>query len=211
MATIIENWTADIPIAATSFIIPDGCRDLICLQRPGKAAKWFISALQCTIHVAHQHAGSRLTGFRLYPGTSIQGIELLAQVENQDPGGVNDRHSLDEFTTRSENLTDALNCLTQSQSIAITARHLGVCLRSLQRLVQHETGQTPTFWRQLARVRGAGRLLGNDLPLAEISLDAGFSDQAHMNREFRRWFGVSPKVFSQTPRLMEQLDAAGYG
>jgi len=200
-----------MPEAATSFIVPDGCRDLICLQRTGHPPKWFISALQSTIHVARHRAGSRLTGFRLYPGTTIRGGLLLAQLEDQDPGEVSGSLVLNAFTTRSENLSDALECLAQPQAIAVTARHLGVSLRSLQRMVQRETGRPPAFWRQLARVRDAGRRIGTDMPLADLALEAGYSDQAHMSRDFRRWFGASPKVFSQTPRLREQLEAAGYG
>ena len=211
MDNVVESWSADIACASTSFIIPDGCRDLICLERPRQAPQWFISPLQSSIHSAQQQAGNRLTGFRLHPGTTIQCTELLVQVRDQGPDDVTSDQMLGEFTARSGNLTDALACLARNTSIPNAARELGVGVRSLQRLVQGQTGQSPTFWRQLARIRAAGRRLGGGAPLADIAFDTGFSDQSHMNREFRRWFGVSPKVFSENPRLMEQLDANGYG
>ncbi|MEE9427832.1 MAG: helix-turn-helix domain-containing protein [Paracoccaceae bacterium] len=211
MDNVVESWSADIPCASTSFIIPDGCRDLICLERPSQAPQWFISPLQSSIHTAQQQPGSCLTGFRMHPGTAIQSANLLAQVKYLDPDEVASSEMLSNFTARSKNLTDALTCLARNNSIPNAARELGVGVRSLQRLVQGQTGQPPAFWRQLARIRDAGRQVGGDAPLADIAFDTGFSDQSHMNREFRRWFGVSPKVFSEYPRLMEQLDAAGYG
>ncbi len=210
MDNVVESWSADIPCASTSFIIPDGCRDLICLERPTQAPHWFISPLQSSIHATQQQAGSRLTGFRLHPGTAIQCIELLAQVKGLRPEDVASDQMLGEFTARSKNLIDALACLARNTSIPNAAHELGVGMRSLQRLVQGQTGQSPTFWRQLARIRAAGRRVGGGAPLADIAFDTGFSDQSHMNREFRRWFGVSPKVLAENPRLMEQLDAPGY-
>jgi transcriptional regulator GlxA family with amidase domain len=45
------------------------------------------------------------------------------------------------------------------------------------------------------RVEHAQQLLGNtDLPLSEIAIVAGFTDQSHLARHFRTITGVSPSL-----------------
>lgn len=34
--------------------------------------------------------------------------------------------------------------------------------------------------------------LSPEVPLAELAVDHGFADQAHMTREFRQWLGTTP-------------------
>jgi AraC-like DNA-binding protein len=54
-------------------------------------------------------------------------------------------------------------------------------------------GTTPYQWQLNARVRHAKSLiLKNDLPLAQIALEAGFADQAHFTRVFRKFEGICP-------------------
>ncbi|WP_243402469.1 helix-turn-helix domain-containing protein [Tamilnaduibacter salinus] len=65
--------------------------------------------------------------------------------------------------------------------------------RSVRRKLAETTGAPPSYWRSLARVRQAGlALVQSDAPLASIAADFGFSDQPHMSREIRRWFGLTP-------------------
>jgi AraC-like DNA-binding protein len=37
--------------------------------------------------------------------------------------------------------------------------------------------------------------LRNQVPIIDAALDAGFYDQAHLNREFVRTFGMPPAAF----------------
>ena len=66
---------------------------------------------------------------------------------------------------------------------------------SLTRQFRRLCGTSPyryLLMRRLDRVRSqiaAGR------PLAQIALDAGFADQAHMTRLFRSSYGLSPARF----------------
>jgi AraC family transcriptional regulator len=55
------------------------------------------------------------------------------------------------------------------------------------------TGRTPHQYLQVLRVNRARRLLEEtSASLAEIAVAAGFSDQSHLARFFKRHFGVSP-------------------
>ncbi len=43
-------------------------------------------------------------------------------------------------------------------------------------------------------------LISSELPIADIAVTAGFSDQSHLTRHFRRALGVSPAVFRRSHR-----------
>jgi AraC-like DNA-binding protein len=43
-------------------------------------------------------------------------------------------------------------------------------------------------------------LAGTDLPLSEIALAVGFSDQSHCARRFRQHLGMSPREYRRAPR-----------
>jgi AraC family transcriptional regulator len=55
------------------------------------------------------------------------------------------------------------------------------------------------FIRQL-RVEHAQRRLATKAPLGEIALDAGFADQSHLTRTFRRVTGMTPAAYRQMVR-----------
>ena len=43
--------------------------------------------------------------------------------------------------------------------------------------------------------RAQGLMLQTDLPLAQIAMDCGCTDQAHLNKSFRRFIGQSPDAW----------------
>jgi AraC family transcriptional regulator len=61
------------------------------------------------------------------------------------------------------------------------------------------TGVAPHQWLLQARIARAKQLLlETDLPLAQISVDIGFADQAHFTRTFGRVTGQSPRAWQRT-------------
>jgi AraC-like DNA-binding protein len=75
---------------------------------------------------------------------------------------------------------------------AAVARALGVSERTLHRRLRDE-GRTFREVLESFREAEAERLLtGGRVPLAELALQLGFSDQTAWNRAFRRWKGMSP-------------------
>ena len=81
--------------------------------------------------------------------------------------------------------------------------------RTLRRRIKTATGASPRFWVGLHRVRLAGRALmfTND-PIANVAFAAGYADQAHMTREMRRWFRVTPAAMRRAASAYENLVAA---
>jgi AraC-like DNA-binding protein len=76
--------------------------------------------------------------------------------------------------------------------IAEAARAVGRSTRDLQRQLRQQGASYSGILRD-ARVRRAARvMLETPASLAEIGYAAGFADQAHFTREFRRILGASP-------------------
>jgi AraC-like DNA-binding protein len=56
-------------------------------------------------------------------------------------------------------------------------------------------GLAPSDYQRQLRVRAARRLLCLDVPPAVAAAEAGFADQAHLTRWFRRYYGVTPGAY----------------
>jgi len=77
-------------------------------------------------------------------------------------------------------------------TLAELAALSGVSRFQFLRGFARETGITPHAYLLQRRVRLARQLLIAGRALAEAALEAGFADQSHMTRAFRRQFGVTP-------------------
>ena len=67
-------------------------------------------------------------------------------------------------------------------------RHFAACFRN-------QIGLAPKAAARLARFSWAYRqVAGTNKPLAHVAIDAGYSDQSHMNREFNELAGAAPKT-----------------
>jgi len=65
------------------------------------------------------------------------------------------------------------------------------------RVFARETGMPPHAFLIQERARQARGFLDRGLPIAESALAAGFSDQSHLNRHFKRIFGITPGQYSR--------------
>lgn len=81
----------------------------------------------------------------------------------------------------------------QMASMARIAEMLQMSRNSFFRAFRESVGATPYQWLLSQRIDHARRLLSStDLPLVEIALTCGFSDQSHFTRVFGRAEGLSP-------------------
>jgi len=207
---ILATWEVTTKTDISSVIVPDGCRDLIMYSPTGDKPRWFISPLFDETHTVTVGSGSTMMGFRLRPGTSINEAKLLASMSN-DKLEFNDIcERLDAFATRKASIEDALYGLADAKTVQQAASETGTSPRTLQRLLMRETGRSPVYWVLLARARKAARALNSPLCLAGIAERYGYADQAHMSREFKRWFNVSPTVLKNSPSKLNRLYDEGY-
>lgn len=187
---IIDIWATPSLPACPVTIYPDGCQDVIWVHPPGARPFWKLAALDSTARVIRGDAGAAMRGFRLAPGTVIDPrlFQTLA-VEDPDEAAVDTIRALVRRTDHVADMMEACRA-APAEGVAALARHLGLSLRSLQRLAQAETGQGPLFWLRLSRLRQAMTEAAKGTSLAEAA--SGFADQAHFTREARRFFGAPP-------------------
>lgn len=99
------------------------------------------------------------------------------------------------------------NVLLETQSIAETASRQGVSVRHFERRFARNFGLSPKQWLRVKRFEASLVKLSNDREtLANVAADAGYADQSHMTRDYRRATGFTP---SQTKEGMSK-DKPGY-
>ena len=56
-------------------------------------------------------------------------------------------------------------------------------------------GVSPSEYQRQLRVREARRLLAAGVAPATAAAEAGFADQPHLTRWFRRYYGITPAAY----------------
>ena len=86
--------------------------------------------------------------------------------------------------------------LEENISIQALASIAGLSMYHFARAFKQSEGMTPHEYLIHCRVQRAKNLLAEtDLPLSEIALASGFSDQSHCARRFREHVGVTPSSY----------------
>jgi len=196
-------------------VVPDACVDLIW------SGEWLgFAGPDTTARMVRLAPGSRLVGVRLRPGAAgaILGLpasELrdaspdAADVLGRDVASAlleeleagSDPHALLRRAMRLRGVAEpdplvhaAVIALGRPRArVAEVACELGVSGRQLQRRVCDAVGYGPKMLARVLRFRRLQALA--PAPLAELALDAGYADQAHMTAEVTRLAGISPVRF----------------
>ena len=67
----------------------------------------------------------------------------------------------------------------------------------LVRAFRREAGLTPHRFQLQNRVRKGQRLLAGPVTVAEAAAAAGFCDQSHFDRQFKRLVGLTPAAYKR--------------
>jgi len=70
-----------------------------------------------------------------------------------------------------------------------------VSLRHLQRFFTSRFSQTPGQWSRKLRCRLARRLISEGWSNKAVATELGFSNESHLCREFKRYYGAPPQSF----------------
>jgi len=89
----------------------------------------------------------------------------------------------------------------KSITIEDIAAEAGMSTAHFSRLFKETIGDTPYQFLMRYRVeRGQDMLRQTDLPMIQIALDCGFSDQPHFSRTFSKLVGQSPSAYRRQSR-----------
>ena len=101
------------------------------------------------------------------------------------------RRSIEYINT---NIADAIRLRDIAAAVGMSMFHLSRTFRAT-------TGVTLHRYLTQARVEKVkALLLDSDQGLAAIADSAGFSDQSHMSKTFKRFTGTTPRLFRRTRR-----------
>lgn len=184
----------------------------------------FSNASKCA-KLMHIPAGGILAGVRFHPGIAAELLRLLKSdskiapetfISSTDELILKLQTSFEHQTKISlinnwlRSLSDgpvappstlllALGALKKGGGTEELVNRVPIGLRQVERQFQSWVGMTPKYFQRLSRVSSAREEL-KTLPtteLAELAYKHGFSDQAHMTREFKAIAKVTPATYSR--------------
>jgi methylphosphotriester-DNA--protein-cysteine methyltransferase len=88
----------------------------------------------------------------------------------------------------------ALERCAGATGVLALAKRLGVGERALRESFREHIGVSPKRYARIARIRRVASRAGT-AGWADLALEHGFYDQAHLNAEFRALLGVTPRDF----------------
>jgi AraC-like DNA-binding protein len=83
-------------------------------------------------------------------------------------------------------------CWHQKPALAELAQMLELSPYQLLRAFMRQYGLPPHAYLIQRQIREAKRLLDQGLPIADAACAAGFADQSHLHRHFKRVWGITP-------------------
>ncbi len=121
----------------------------------------------------------------------------LKRIQNEHINRINLIEAWASSATQGQDSTPLFHVL---QSISFhapldqTLTHSNISQRQLERQCRQRVGMTLKEYQRVLRVNEGVRLLKSniDMDLAEAAFELGFSDQAHMTREFKRIAKITP-------------------
>ncbi|MDE1463716.1 helix-turn-helix domain-containing protein [Spartinivicinus poritis] len=95
--------------------------------------------------------------------------------------------NLDFTNVIPDSLEKALECIEQNEALGQLSKSIQLSQRQIERLFKLWLGMTPKHYQRILRIKKTicFLLLHKNVDLADVAQQFGFSDQAHMTREFR--------------------------
>lgn len=87
---------------------------------------------------------------------------------------------------------------------------VGLSRYHVLRVVHAELGLPPHAYLTQVRIRQAKKLLRLGMPISQAALEAGFVDQSHLTRHFKRHIGVTPGQYALDSKNVQDRSARSF-
>lgn len=126
-------------------------------------------------------------------------LEMLAQAARFNAEAAFREHELPAWFCRASDLVhdhfrDCLRIDQIAAAVGVNPAHLAALFRRVHRV------PLGSYMRRLRVDWAATRLVETDSPIAAIAAEAGFADQAHLTRWFRKTLGATPSAYRRDRR-----------
>lgn len=109
--------------------------------------------------------------------------------------------NLDQSQTTSSTLSQAIAAIDPNSDLQNLEQLIPLSLRQIERQFKTRVGMTPKHYQRLIRVKTAIEIMRENptISLVDLAFESGYSDQAHMTREFQKLAKMTPGQY-QTKR-----------
>ncbi|WP_171013803.1 helix-turn-helix domain-containing protein [Chitinivorax sp. B] len=232
---ISHYWLSLHNLAEAYAVLPDGAVDLVIKISPYEATAWLYGCTTQPVDVAlsrgchylgvrFQPGQSRhfidVTAAEL-TNHAVPAAGLLRVLMDMDTWAcrpcdwftqLNQFFSqyLSLYAPKMSRIDDVIRLIRQRQGIVGQAEMADIFTRSprqLERVFLETVGISSKLFTLIARFHHASRLIKQypNTPFAGLAAMAGYADQAHMARDFRRLAGVTPTQFRQHVVIVQDL------
>ena len=214
--TIECGWTLEVRGDTTYRVVPDGCLDLLLRWQDSRIASVHVVGPMTRPQQVPLLAGQFVSGIRFQPG------RFRAALDVPIPDLMDREAPLTRFSTpparaleeifraggRGSALTVFDNCLVGLESLltetaattpvdsALATMRAFLSERQFRRVCVRETGLSPKSLERILRFRKVWTSLHDSPhtvgPMSDLAHAFGYSDQAHLIREFREFSGETP-------------------
>jgi AraC family transcriptional regulator len=193
--------------AHTNFMGPAGAHVVVVQPDPARTEliRPFVGLLERATHSRHTGMAERASRLAreldspddLSP-LAAEGIvlEMLVGLARQDTGGSNraPRWLLRAQEVLHARFTEPIRTEEVATAVGVHPAHLARCFRT------HFKLSMGNYVRRLRLDWAARELVESDVPLAAVALAAGFADQSHFTRLFKRYLGQTPNAYRRSMR-----------
>jgi AraC-like DNA-binding protein len=81
-------------------------------------------------------------------------------------------------------------------SVKALAANCGISVRALEMFFSSTRRESPRCWLKRLRMQRAIELLGDGSNVNETAEHLGYDDRSHFSREFKKHYGLAPKLFA---------------
>jgi AraC-like DNA-binding protein len=156
-------------------------------------------------HLAAEH-GDRLASSSLLRAALAAVLSTHAQLARGAGGHREPRSNSSAVAAARELLAGSL---ISPPSLDELAAATGMGSFALLRAFRDELGLPPHAYLNQLRVRLARQLLDDGQPPADVAIAAGFADQPHLTRHFKRAVGVPPGAYQRERGVARTYKKAG--